>query len=84
MTRSSIGGKLDMAALARLSRTETEHRPDDPAALRREAEHLLSIGLSIQDVAQALDLLPGALAQLLGDRTTPSTILVDGGASDCL
>lgn len=81
MTRSSIGGKLDMAALARLSRPETEHRPDDPAALRREAEHLLALGLSIPDAAQALDLLPGALAQLLADQAAPSTMLAEGGVS---
>lgn len=66
MTR--IGGVLDMAALARLA-----HRPDDPLALRREAEHLLSIGLSVQDAAQALDLLPGALAQLLNPSTERQT-----------
>jgi hypothetical protein len=67
MTRS-IGGVLDMAALARLA-----HRPDDPATLRREAEHLLAIGLTIADAAQALDLLPGAVAQLLKDhRNNPN------------
>jgi hypothetical protein len=68
MTRSSIGGKLDMAALARLA-----HRPDDPEILRREAENLLALGLSIQDAAQALDLLPGAVAQLLNPSTTEET-----------
>jgi hypothetical protein len=70
MTRQSIGGRLTCEALAALTRqAETEHRPTDPATLRREAEHLLAIGLSIQDAAQALDMLPGALAQLLNPET---------------
>jgi hypothetical protein len=70
MNRSRIGGTLDMEALATLTRqAETEHRPTDPATLRREAEHLLAIGLSVQDAAQALNLLPGALAQLLNPET---------------
>ena len=63
MSRHQIGGQLDVHALARLT-----HRPDDPAILAREAEHLLSIGMSVQDAAQALDLLPAALAQLLDDN----------------
>jgi hypothetical protein len=64
MTRS-IGGALDMRALARLA-----HRPDDPRALRREAENLLAIGFSIADAGQAIGVPPAALAQLLKDHPT--------------
>ena len=68
-----IGGVLDTAALARLTQPEQLHRPSDPDILRREAEHLLGLGLSIPDVAQALGLLPGALAQLLNPSTERQT-----------
>lgn len=61
MTRHHIGGTLDMQALAAL----TEHRPTDPALLRREAEQLLALGMTIPDAAQAIDLTPQALADLL-------------------
>jgi hypothetical protein len=62
-----ISGTLDLQALAHLI-----HRPDDPRALRREAEHLLAIGLSIPDAAQAIGVPAPALAQLLNDHRNNS------------
>jgi hypothetical protein len=59
-------GLVSVSAAADVARVA--HRPDDPRALRREAENLIALGLSIQDAAQALDLLPGAVAQLLNDH----------------
>jgi hypothetical protein len=69
MTRSSIGGRLDMAALAAL----TEHRPSDPALLAREARGLIALGMTVSDVAQALGLTPSAVAQLLGEVSGDGT-----------
>ncbi len=62
MTRHRIGGTLDLHALAVL------HRPDDPETLRREARHLLAIGLSVADAGRALGLTAQALADLLTDQ----------------
>jgi hypothetical protein len=50
LKRTSIGGPLDYAALARL------HRPTEPAALQAEVRRLAASGLTAQDVATALRL----------------------------
>jgi hypothetical protein len=62
---SRIGGRLDLSALALLTQPEQLHRPSDADTLRREAERLLALGLSIPDAAQAIGLQPRALAALL-------------------
>lgn len=38
------------------------HRPTDPALLKLEAEKLLALGLSVRDVAAALDAAPAQVA----------------------
>lgn len=48
----------------------TLHRPDDPRALRREAEHLLSIGLTCDDIAACFGLTKAAVRQLLNPSST--------------
>lgn len=59
MKPSHVGGRLDYATLAQL------HRPADPTALAREAEGLMSQGLSARDVATALRLSLPAVLDLL-------------------
>jgi hypothetical protein len=67
MTRSRIGGTLDLSALTRLM-----HRPTDPATLSREARELIARGMTVPDAAQAFALTPRALADLLAQQeTTP-------------
>lgn len=68
MTRQRIGGTLTLAGLAVLADPATQHRPTDPQTLRREAEALLALGLSIPDAAQGLGLTPAALARLLAEH----------------
>ncbi len=65
MTRNTIGGTLNLAALVALANPATAHRPDDADTLAREAHRLVGDGLSIHDVAHALKLTPAAVAQLL-------------------
>ncbi len=62
-----------MATLHRPPDPATAHRPTDPALLAREARHLLGLGLSIPDAAQALGLSPAALAQLLAEPDDDQT-----------
>ncbi|MCE7902127.1 MAG: hypothetical protein DYH20_05555 [Gammaproteobacteria bacterium PRO9] len=64
MTKS-IGGRLDLATLAALSRPETMHRPHDAATLAREARELVALGLTPRDVAQALGLAEAEVQGLL-------------------
>jgi hypothetical protein len=59
----SIGGTLDTYGLARLM-----HRPDDRAALKREAERLSALGWTHDDVAAALGLSRQAVRLLLEER----------------
>ena len=60
MTRSSIGGSLDLAALSRL------YRPHHRDAMRAAAVELRQRGLQPLDIAQALELTEAAVRQLLG------------------
>ena len=64
MSRHHIG-TLDMQAMAALTQAEQLHRPTDAETLRREAENLIALGLSIPDAAEAIGLTPPALADLL-------------------
>jgi len=70
MTRS-IGGRLDYGAL--LGRDQ--HRPVDRATTRAAAVELRARGLTIEDIADALQLSEGAVRDLLGEpadsRITP-------------
>lgn len=59
MTRRTIGGPLDMSALAML------HRPKDNGALAREARRLAADGLTYRDIAAAMRLAPAAVGELL-------------------
>lgn len=58
----SIGGKLDYARLAQM------HRPTDTDALAREARRLTGDGLSVRDVAMALNVSAQAVEALLRER----------------
>jgi hypothetical protein len=71
MTRS-IGGVLDLCALALLSgadidRQATQHRPSDREALLAAAVELRQSGLEFRDIGQALGLSEAAVRQLLGE-----------------
>lgn len=59
--RSSIGGTLDYAVLAKL------HQPRDRTTLAREARKLAGQGLTEQDIGSALVLDPTAVRKLLND-----------------
>jgi predicted transcriptional regulator len=48
----------------------TLHRPDDPDILRREAGHLIALGLTHDDVAACLGLTKAAVRQLLNPSST--------------
>jgi hypothetical protein len=47
----------------------TLHRPDDPEILRREAENLIALGLTNDDIAACFSLTKAAVRQLLDDPT---------------
>jgi hypothetical protein len=68
MSRSSIGGALDMAAYAVLAQL---HRPTDPAALAAEMRRLHGSGLTAQDIAAALRLAPDAVSKILSTPAAP-------------
>jgi len=71
MTRRSVGGPLDLSALALLSQPETRHRPDNLDVLAREARRLAAEGLTPRDIAAALRLAPAAVEALLVSRHQP-------------
>lgn len=58
--RSSIPGRLDMAALAALSSNlpydarANQHRPTDPRAIDAEMRRLKAAGLTARDISTAL------------------------------
>ena len=69
MTRSTVGGRLDLSALAALARAD---RPRQKAPLDREtaraaAVELRARGLTVHDIAAALRLSEGAVRTLLED-----------------
>lgn len=59
MTRRTIGGRLDLDALARL------HRPADAPTLRAAAVEMTRSGLTARDIASSLGLSEAAVRQLL-------------------
>jgi hypothetical protein len=66
--RRSIGGTLDLAALALLVGSHgRQHRPQDRDAVRAAAVELRSRGLTDRDIGQALGIAEQAVRQLLGE-----------------
>jgi DNA-binding NarL/FixJ family response regulator len=59
MTRRTIGGHLDVDALAKL------YRPADPPTLRAAAVEMARSGLTARDIASSLGLTEAAVRQLL-------------------
>lgn len=59
MTRRTIGGHLDVDALARL------HRPADAPTLRAAALEMARSGLTARDIAASLGLTEAAVRQML-------------------
>lgn len=66
MTRS-IGGRLDITALAALSGRD-QHVPIDRESALRAAQDLARQGLTARDISQALSLSEGAVRDLLGEH----------------
>ena len=64
MTRTNIGGVLDMAAYADLA---SMHRPHDPAVMASEIRRLRATGLSARDVSVALRLPLDEVINVLGE-----------------
>ena len=59
------------------------YRPTDPDVLAREAQALAALGLSVQDIAEALKLTPGSVTALLAWPEKPKLSLgADGGAGN--
>lgn len=68
MSRGSVGGRLDMAALAALAGTDRPREPTAPpdqASAAAAAADLRRRGLTIGDIAQLLRIGEGAVRQLL-------------------
>jgi DNA-binding NarL/FixJ family response regulator len=69
VSRRTLGGSLDLAALALLTGGQgRQYRPTDQPTLRAAAVGLRSRGLTDRDIAQALGLAETAVQQLLGER----------------
>lgn len=68
MSRRSIAGRLDYAALTR----RDQHRPQTRDEMRAAVAELVARGLTARDIAQSLSLSETAVRQLLGEtaRTT--------------
>ena len=62
--RRSIGGTLDLKALAALSGRD-QHRPADTPTLRAAAVEMARSGLTARDIASSLGLTEMAVRQLL-------------------
>lgn len=70
MTRSTIGGRLNLAALAALAgadRRPRENPRPDRDTCRVAAVEMRQRGLTVADIAQALSISDGAVRQLLGE-----------------
>lgn len=66
--RNHIGGRMDCTALAALTQPERLHRPDDQATLAREARSMADRGLTVRDIAQALNLATAAVEALINPK----------------
>lgn len=74
MTRATIGGPLDMAALARLTRSDAdararEHAPRTPEELRAAVAELAGQGYAPSTIAVACGIAVEQVKQLLGENT---------------
>lgn len=67
MTRSTIAGALDWAALYGRDR----HRPQDRTTLRQAALEMRQRGLTPHDIAAAMRLSEPAVRDLLGQEASP-------------
>lgn len=73
MTRSTIGGRLDLEALSRL------YRPHHRDAMRAAAVELRQRGLRPLDIARALELTETTVRQLLGETPPHHTATLRDG-----
>ena len=67
MTRTTVGGTLEYAALAQL------HRPTSPEAIAVEIRRLHAEGLKPRDIAVALRLGLTQVLEAIGDRSADGT-----------
>ena len=75
MTRSAIGGRLDLAALAALAGADRARQPASPdrETARVAARDLRAQGLTALDIAAALHLGEDAVCDLLGEPSPLTT-----------
>jgi hypothetical protein len=69
MNGRTIGGPIDLAALfGDRPDAAQQHRPRDRREFIREAQRLRVAGLTVDDIATALRLSPGAVRELLTEH----------------